>query len=89
MAFHGIKTNIAINLAILLCAAMLLTDFVMIIIAQRDLVRAEISKGYMIISEVENNIFKTSEGNASLAPAYLRDWGVRQNGRIYLCCCAG
>ena len=41
MAFHGIKTNIAVNLAILLGAAMLLTDFVMIIIAQRDLVRAE------------------------------------------------
>jgi len=71
VAFHGVKTNIAVHLAILLGVAMLLTDFVMIIIAQRDLVRAEISKGYMIISEVENNIFRTSEGNASLSPAYL------------------
>jgi signal transduction histidine kinase len=85
VAFHGIKTNIAVNLAILFGVAMLLTDFVMIIIAQRDLVRAEISKGYMIISEIENNMFKTSEGNTFLAPACLERLGESVKTAGFIC----
>lgn len=70
MAFKGIKTNIAVNLAILLAVAMLLADFIMIITTQRDLVQSEASKGYLIISEIENNLLKSKDGKTTLLPVY-------------------
>ncbi|MEE8429914.1 MAG: ATP-binding protein [Candidatus Desulfatibia sp.] len=50
---YGLKTNITVTLAILLVVAMILIDFVMIITAQRVLLRSEISKGYFFISGIE------------------------------------
>ena len=44
---HNLKTNIAIHLAVLLLIAMVLIDFVMIIVAQKALLQSEISKGYL------------------------------------------
>ncbi|RPH51937.1 MAG: sensor histidine kinase, partial [Desulfobacteraceae bacterium] len=75
VSFHGIKTNIAVNLAILLAVAMLLADFIMIITIQRDLVQSEISKGDLIISEMENNLLKTYDGSTSLLPDYAERLG--------------
>jgi len=53
---HRLKINIAINLAVLLVLAMILIDFVIIITAQRELIRSEISKGHVFISMIENNL---------------------------------
>jgi len=53
---HGLKTNIAINLSVLLVLAMILIDFVMIHTAQRTLLRSEISNGYLFISAIELNL---------------------------------
>lgn len=50
---YGLKTNITVTLVVLLLAAMILIDFVMIITAQRFLLRSEISKGYLFISGIE------------------------------------
>ena len=50
---YGLKTNITVTLVVLLLAAMILIDFVMIITAQRFLLRSEISKGNMFISGIE------------------------------------
>jgi len=58
---HGLKTNITINLALLLVLAMILIDFVMIIMAQRVMIRFEISKGYFFISGMESAMANTPE----------------------------
>jgi two-component system NtrC family sensor kinase len=50
---YGLKTNITVTLVVLLLAAMILIDFVMIITAQRFLLRSEISQGYLFISGIE------------------------------------
>lgn len=54
---RGIKINIVITLAVLLITAMLLTDFIFTIKTQQDLVRAETSKGYMLLSIMEDRIW--------------------------------
>jgi two-component system NtrC family sensor kinase len=50
---YGLRTNITVTLVVLLVVAMLLIDFVMIITAQRFLLRSEISKGHFFISGIE------------------------------------
>jgi len=75
MAFHGIKTSIAVNLAILLTVAMLLAYFILINSAQRDLVQYEASKGNLVISEIEKNLLKTKNGGISLPHEYTDSLG--------------
>jgi len=58
---RGLKTNIAITIIVLLMLSMVLIDFVMIIIAQRDLIRGEISKGNLIIAAIEDNLIDSFE----------------------------
>ena len=68
MAFHGIKTNIAIKLAILLAVAMLLVDIIMVITAQRDYVQSAISKGYLLADDIKKHLIKNPDsGNFSSA----------------------
>lgn len=55
MFLHGLKTNIVINLAMLLGLAMILIDLVVIVSVERILINSEISKGYLLISAIENN----------------------------------
>jgi two-component system, NtrC family, sensor kinase len=50
---RGIRSNIALKIGTLLVAAMLLINFVMIIMAKRDLVKSEMSKGLLYISLIE------------------------------------
>jgi signal transduction histidine kinase len=50
---HSLKTKIAIHLAVLLIIAMVLINFVMIIVAQKALLQSEISKGQIFLSGVE------------------------------------
>jgi len=57
----NLKTNIAICLAVLLMFSMALIGFVMIITAQKALVRSEISKGYGFISGIETGFMISSK----------------------------
>ena len=50
---RGIKANIVITLAVLLIAAMLLIDFIMTIMVQRELIQSESSKGRLVLSMIE------------------------------------
>ena len=59
---HGLKINISVNIAILLGIAMILTDFVMLISAQKILIESEISRAYLFISAIENLLIG-SEGS--------------------------
>lgn len=56
MFFRGLKTNIAINLAVLFLFGMLLIDVVMIILTQRDLLKTEISKGDLLVAAIESHL---------------------------------
>jgi len=57
---HGLKTNIAVHLVVLLLLAMFLINFVQITAAQKDLLRSEISKGDLLLTAVEKKLTKTS-----------------------------
>lgn len=56
----NLKTNIAIWLAVLLMFSMALIGFVMIMTEQEALVRAEISRGYAVISGIETGFMMSS-----------------------------
>jgi signal transduction histidine kinase len=53
MFARGLKTNIAIHLAVLLLMAMLLINFVMITATRKDLLSSETSKGALLISLID------------------------------------
>ena len=55
MLFHGLKTNIAINLAGLLFTGMILISFVMISTFQKELIAFEISKADIFAASIENS----------------------------------
>ena len=57
MLLRGLKSTITFNVAILLLVAMLLINFVMIIMARQYMIRAEVEKGYLFISTIEKQIF--------------------------------
>ncbi len=50
MFARALKTNIVISIVILLLIGMLLTDFVVVRTAQRDMIQDKISKGYFVAS---------------------------------------
>ena len=56
MFYRGIKTNIFINIVVLLVLAMILIDFVITIAVQNILIRSEISKGNFLISSIEDEL---------------------------------
>jgi signal transduction histidine kinase len=53
---RGLKTKIAINIAILIFIAMLSINVVTVMTAQRDIIRKEASKGFFILSTLEENL---------------------------------
>jgi len=63
---RGLKTNVILTLAILLFLAMLLVDFVLIIMAQRELVRAEIDKGIVLLGAVTGDLVQGGESSIRL-----------------------
>jgi len=72
---HGLKTNIAIHLFVILLLAMILLDFVMVITARRDLLRSEISKGYIFISGIEaNKMFFPESDNITASSDFQHDF---------------
>ncbi|MDM8516150.1 ATP-binding protein [Desulfobacterales bacterium HSG16] len=58
---YGLKTSVAINLAVLLMIAMVLIHVVTIIVTQNVLIRSEILRGYRLISIIENRISNKDE----------------------------
>jgi signal transduction histidine kinase len=77
VAFHGIKTNIALKLAILLAVAMLLVNIIMLVSVQRDYVQSAISKGYLLTDEIGKHLVKKPEsGNLALENGYGKYLGL-------------
>jgi signal transduction histidine kinase len=56
---RGLKTKMAINIAILLFMAMFLINIVAVVTAQRDLIQAEISKGDLLLLRLQKNLVDT------------------------------
>lgn len=56
MFARGLKTKIAINIAILFFVAMLLINVVTLMTAKRDIIRKEASKGFFILSSLEKDL---------------------------------
>ena len=67
MFASGLRTKITIHLALLLLLGMFLTDFVLVRMTQRDMIRAEMSRGTIFISAVEKELtaFLVSENPSS------------------------
>jgi len=74
---RGLKTNITINLAVLLVMAMIMIDFVIIITVQRVMLRSEISKGYLFISGLESSIANSKEPIKSIRDSNFRSLFVK------------
>jgi two-component system, NtrC family, sensor kinase len=71
VAFHGIKTNIAVKLAILLAVAMLLADIILVITVQREYIQSAVSKGFLISNDIQKHLIKKSDsGILTLNPDY-------------------
>ncbi len=86
MFAHGLKTNIAIHLTVLLVLAMLLLDFVMVITARRDLLGSEISRGYTFISGMEANImFFPEPDNITSNSDFKDDFSKRLKNAEFSC----
>ncbi|OQY13815.1 MAG: hypothetical protein B6I30_02240 [Desulfobacteraceae bacterium 4572_187] len=60
MLLRGLKSNIAINIAVILLVGMLLIEFVTIITAQRDMIRLEILRGNLLISSFKERLVNFS-----------------------------
>ena len=74
MLARGLKAKMGMNIVILLVMAMISIDLVIIVTIQKDLIRAEISKGEMVLARLEehalaaalwDNIGSHSESKAS------------------------
>jgi signal transduction histidine kinase len=71
VAFKGIKTNIAIKLAMLLSVAMLLADIILVITVQREYIQSNISKWYLVSSDIQKHLIKiNNSGTLALRPDY-------------------
>ena len=65
MPLRGLKSNIAINIAVILLVGMLLIEFVTIITAQRDMIRFEILRGNLLISSFKESLINFSAQKSS------------------------
>ena len=73
MYTRSLKTNIAVQLVVLFLLAMILTEFVMIILMQKALIRSEISKGHALLSGINLNNTKYSNSKNVIAPSNFQD----------------
>jgi len=70
---HSLKTKIAIHLAVLLIIAMVLINFVMIIVAQKALLQSEILKGQIFLSGIETTFNALSKSRNGLTNSGYKD----------------
>jgi signal transduction histidine kinase len=77
MFARGLKAKMAINIVILLVVAMLLINLVIVVTFQRDLIRAEISKGEMVLASVQEHALASALwediGSHSASKAKIRE----------------
>jgi two-component system NtrC family sensor kinase len=66
MALKGLKASIAAHLAVLFLLAMILIDFIMLIVAQETLIQSEIARGRQILLAAESILFPPRSGNAAV-----------------------
>ena len=60
MFARGLKAKMATSIVVLLFVGMILIDIVIVVTTQRDLIRAEISKGDLVLSTLEDDALATS-----------------------------
>ena len=72
MFIRGLKTKIAFNIAILLFVAMLLVNIVTVMIAQRDIIRKEVSKGQFILLTVKADLIRSLKFELERSPTASR-----------------
>jgi len=76
MVFRGLKTNIAINIIMLIFVAMLLINFVALMMTQRGFLKAEGSKGFLLLAALEDKFIEITQSESRSAQidakAYLR-----------------
>ncbi|MBT8374726.1 MAG: hypothetical protein KJN80_07435 [Deltaproteobacteria bacterium] len=72
MLLRGLKSNIAINIGIILLVGMLLIGFVTMMTAQRDMVRSEILRGNLLISSFNENLINYSVQNNQTRPSHFK-----------------
>lgn len=70
MVFRGLKSNILINIAVIVFIGMLLINFVTVMTVQRDLIRSEIARGHLLLSIIEQHLFASSGDGLQAAPVY-------------------
>lgn len=72
MFIRGLRTKIALNLAILFFVAMLLMNIVAMMTAKRDIIRKEVSKGHFIVSTLTADLLDILNLSMTSAPQYSR-----------------
>jgi len=65
ISVYSLKTGIFLTLALILALAMMLLDIVMIRMTEKDLLRAEIQRGKVIISSIEQTLITGLQGQIS------------------------
>jgi two-component system NtrC family sensor kinase len=70
---RGLKTNIIVQLAVLLLMALILTAFVMVILMQKALVNSEVSKGYAFLSGISANKHIRFQSKDAIIPLDFQD----------------
>ncbi len=68
--FRGLKSNILINIAVILFIGMILINFVTVMTVQRDLIRGEIARGHLLLSIIEQHLFVSSGDGLQTASVY-------------------
>ncbi len=67
MFVRGLRTKIAINLAMLLLVAMVLIDLVSMVTARRELIRSEVSKADLLLDFLKGDLSNASVRNTKTA----------------------
>jgi two-component system NtrC family sensor kinase len=83
---RSLKTNIAVQLAVLLLLAMILTEFVMVILMQKALVSSEMSKGYAFLSGISvNKQIRFQSKNGITSSDFQNDFNAMESDIGFSC----
>lgn len=66
MSVRGLRTKIAINIAILLFLGMFLINLVTMVTAKRDLIRSEVSRANIFLAALEYNLVRSASWTSNL-----------------------
>ncbi|MGD2098238.1 MAG: ATP-binding protein [Desulfobacterales bacterium] len=72
MFIRGLRTKIALNLAILFLVAMLLINIVAMMTAKRDIIRSEITRGHFMVSTLTTDLLDIMDLGLTSAPQNSR-----------------